>query len=416
MLVSVDDMAPRKAPAAPAVVPSSRGSGRVQKPSRILREEARIAREEAQAVDFPQLSWTSDDNALTSELFNVLDDFPSIRRGLWPREREIIPRSEQGKTKTIWYQELAVVLLEHRDLFRPYLFTVDNEPNKSGRVYYGTVVKNRVMRLVAIYKKAKEKLGVTGGGTITEEDVNRPDHQLYDTWKEVKKTCPFFWKMRELTSERFDDVPEAITNSRARLDNNLMLPRRNDPDAREMTEGNESDDELTPGTGAMDDANDDGDEEDILRDDLDATQGRPRPPADPPQPSQIPSSQAAVVPSQNQISRQNNVSTPTPRRRPAGAFAEWTNGFVTTISTQSDNKKAAALAREDNRRLEIESRERVDTMRVNFERELAKEKLILEQRRLRIDEARYGLPPHPEPLAGGFGDGLLNGGIDFGLS
>lgn len=76
-------------------------------------------------------------------------------------------------------------------------------------------------RLEKGFKEARENLGITGGG-LPNEDAIWPEGEVRDKWEQVKITCPWYFRMKALVEDRFDDIGAAITNSGEGIDLDLM--------------------------------------------------------------------------------------------------------------------------------------------------------------------------------------------------
>lgn len=60
--------------------------------------------------------------------------------------------------------------------------------------------------------KSKQTLGITGAGRVN-EDIWEGNNKISNKSDEVKQICPWFFKLRDMVEDRFDDVGAAITSS-----------------------------------------------------------------------------------------------------------------------------------------------------------------------------------------------------------
>lgn len=62
-------------------------------------------------------------------------------------------------------------------------------------------------------ERAKETLRITGAGLPNEDAIWDEPDTIQNKWEEVKKVCPWFYRMRDMVEDRFDDIGAAIANS-----------------------------------------------------------------------------------------------------------------------------------------------------------------------------------------------------------
>lgn len=156
----------------------------------------------ARGASFPQVPWSAHDRTLTWELITILEKNNFVKRAIWPGPGD----ATVGKTKTTAYKELAVKLFGEKREYRDFM------AQREGKDFYATSVKGHLGRIQDTYKKAKEQLGVTGAGLLNENDI-WPNSGLSDKWHEVKATCPYFYRLRDLLGERLNVSDHCITNS-----------------------------------------------------------------------------------------------------------------------------------------------------------------------------------------------------------
>ena len=146
-------------------------------------------------------------------IFTVLEEDDTIWRGIWPRKGD----SVSGKSKSTHYKNLAQKVLVSEPEFQPLVTKNDGK----AAIHFGTFVKNQMARLEKGFKEAWENLGITGGG-LPNEDAIWPEGEVWDKWEQVKITCPWYFRMKALVEDRFDDIGAAIINSREGIDLDLM--------------------------------------------------------------------------------------------------------------------------------------------------------------------------------------------------
>lgn len=91
--------------------------------------------------------------------------------------------------------------------------------------HYRMTVKNQISKLEKGFKTAKEMLRVTGLGLLHEGEI-REDTELMSIWKEVEQFCSWFYRMKSMVEDRFDDIGVAITNSGGEIELDLMRKRK----------------------------------------------------------------------------------------------------------------------------------------------------------------------------------------------
>lgn len=167
--------------------------------------------EVAASITYPALHWTAENFGLTWAMITVLSEFDAIRRTIWPREGD----AATGKTKAEAHGDLAIRLLENIPQYTDYVHTPE------GVKHYGRMIKGKVTKLQEQYDAAKERLGVTGAGLPTEEAIWAKS-ELRNVWDAVKRTCPYFYELRDLIGNRTSVCDHAITNSEMGTVTNFM--------------------------------------------------------------------------------------------------------------------------------------------------------------------------------------------------
>lgn len=182
----------------------------------------------ARGASYPQVSWSANDRALTWELITILEENNYLKRAIWrgPEEATV------GKTKTTTYKELAIKLFGEKLEYRNHMKL------QAGKDFYATSVKGQIGRIESAYKKAKQELGVTGAGLLTENEI-WPNSELSDKWHQIKATCPYFYRLRDLLGERFNVSDHCITNSAQDLPeiDDLMTRRAGETSVLEDVDG-----------------------------------------------------------------------------------------------------------------------------------------------------------------------------------
>lgn len=160
---------------------------------------------------YPPVAWNADDKRLVKEIFTILKVKSTIRKGIWPRKGE----NSGGKSKISHFNALA------RKLFQGEAQIKDLLKEDKAVIHYGTTVKNQVARHEKGCKRGKETLGVTGAGLPHEDDIHEGSY-IMDKWHNVWILCPWFYQMKHLVDDRFDDIGAAITNSGEDIDLDAM--------------------------------------------------------------------------------------------------------------------------------------------------------------------------------------------------
>lgn len=135
-------------------------------------------------------------------MITALGEFDAIRQTIWPREGD----AATGKTKAKAHGDLAVRLLENIPQYTNHVHTPE------GVKHYRRMIKGKITKLQEQYDAAKERLGVTGAGLPTEEAI-WPKSELRNVCDAVKRTCPYFYELRDLIGNRTSVCDHATTNS-----------------------------------------------------------------------------------------------------------------------------------------------------------------------------------------------------------
>ncbi|MCJ1469693.1 hypothetical protein MMC07_008329 [Pseudocyphellaria aurata] len=360
------------------------------------------------AQSYPTLRWNANNKRLIHELFNVLDDAPSIRKGLWPRRGE----SVSGGAKVIHRKNLARKLLESDPVFAVHV------NNPIGLSHFEKAIKSQIWRLEKSWKKAKDTLGVTGAG-LPDEDAIGNEGPVRDKWEEVKDICPWFFRMRDMVEDRFDDFGAAITNSEtdAILDATQRGDRRRHHQDTDMETDRVDMDRKSLGNGG----NDDDDHNDAAeKDGYECHVINPTPTTAAKRllfKSSTPTASGSA-PSQSALSPSNPKSC---SRRKSTALSELTEAWRHNSVMKNKRKRLRHIEIEETKRLEskeitrrLESQQAADARRQVAEdrrqeaedrrqerkERMAMRRLALEERRIALEEVqlRDGVSESWQPI------------------
>ena len=331
----------------------------------------------------PPIVWTADNRRLIYQLFTILEENSSIRKGIWPRKGE-----HGNKSKTVNYRNLA------RKLFAQETDIGNRLDDPKVLAHYGMTIKNQLSKLEKGFKTAKDMLRVTGSGLLHEGEI-REDTELMSIWKEVELCCPWFYRMKNMVEDRFDDIGAAITNSGGEIEVDLMGKRK----SATPNEAGNPQAPLPPDTGL--DGNLDGNsppwpsnnEEDDISDveDLGSQQ-----PSQFPDPSPTPSSskKPAHRPSVFAFSSHQNGGL---RKKPA-LLDQLTDGLEKVRVAKYERKRAfdAGVQEterikilEETKRIAIREESEVQKRRIETEKELENRRLALQEREMALCEKEY---------------------------
>lgn len=170
-------------------------------------------------VTVPALKWATENYKLTFHLIEVLSDYPSLRKGIWPGVGERV----SGTSKIKCCQDIAKRLLLEHEVYGP-----DVQNKGEGLQAYGQSVKHQVQKMETTWKAAYKMLQVTGAGLDHEDEIwpTPEGDKLRDVWQEVKKKCPYFYELKPFVKERLTATDEAIGNSTDPIDISGILKDR----------------------------------------------------------------------------------------------------------------------------------------------------------------------------------------------
>ncbi len=169
---------------------------------------------------YPPVACNAEDKPLVKEIFTILEKNSAIRKGIWPRRGE----NSGGKSKISHFKILAKKLFYNKLAIKTFL------KDEKAVTHYGNAVKFQVARMEKGWKKAKITLTLTGAGLPHEDDIHEGSY-IMDKWHEVRVLCPWFYQMKNLVDDRFDDIGAAIINSGEDIDIDIMNTNRKTPES-----------------------------------------------------------------------------------------------------------------------------------------------------------------------------------------
>ncbi len=89
-------------------------------------------------ITVPALKWATENYKLTFHLIEVLSDYPSLRKGIWPGVGERV----SGTSKIKCCQDIAKRLLLEHDVYSPHV-----QNKREGLQAYGQSVKHQVQKM-----------------------------------------------------------------------------------------------------------------------------------------------------------------------------------------------------------------------------------------------------------------------------
>lgn len=169
-------------------------------------------------TEIPPLKWIADDHALVYSLINILIQYPALRKNIWPAPGE----KGSGKTKTVYFQDVADRLLAGQEPYNTFVRTTE------GRKAYGKSVGYQLRTMASKWRSARDELGVTGAGLNHETEIweDEQGEPLRDIWTRVKQTCPYFYALKPLLGERMSVTDHAVNNSDEHPDTGSLMTRK----------------------------------------------------------------------------------------------------------------------------------------------------------------------------------------------
>ncbi len=170
-------------------------------------------------VTVPAIKWAADDYKLTFQLIEVLSDYPSLRKGIWPGVGERVT----GTSKIKCCQDIAKRLFSVHEVYGPYV-----QNKREGIQTYGQSVKHQVQKMETTWKAEYKMLQITGAGLDHEDEIwpTPASDKLRDIWEEVKKKSLYFYELKPFVQERLTVTDEAIGNNTDPIDNSGILRDR----------------------------------------------------------------------------------------------------------------------------------------------------------------------------------------------
>ncbi len=141
-----------------------------------------------------------------------------IQKGIWPRKGE----NSGEKSKISHFKILTKKLFHNKPAIKTFL------KDEKAVTHYRNAVKNQVARMEKGWKKAKITLTVTGAGLPHKDDIYEGLY-IMDKWHKVRVLYPWFYRMKNLVDDQFDDIEAAITNSEKDIDIDIMNTNRKTP-------------------------------------------------------------------------------------------------------------------------------------------------------------------------------------------
>ena len=234
---------------------------------------------------------------------------------------------------------------------------------------------------------------------------------IMDKWHEVRVLCPWFYRMKLLVDDRFDDIGAAITNSGEAIDLDVMNTNRKTsksatpllpsqpPFDPNLAADNENEEEIE--WEKTDDENQDGNNK----------QGTDNLSLNTPQ---SPATRSGTPYSQG-TSITPTVSSAISRRRP-GVLRDLTDSLKEIGIAKNKQKKLNDAAMQETQRIEIREKAEVEKKRLDIERELEVRRLALEERqqafreKMALEARRYTRrPSNSHPGSSHSGNTSVNG-------
>lgn len=105
------------------------------------------------------------------------------------------------KSKLIYYKNSAPKIFVSNPKFQ--LFITKNDGKAA--TYLETSVTNQMGQLKKRFKEAWENLEITDG-SLSNKNAIWPKSKVLDKWKQVKITCPWYFCIKALMKDRFDNI------------------------------------------------------------------------------------------------------------------------------------------------------------------------------------------------------------------
>ncbi len=170
-------------------------------------------------VTVPAIKWAANDYKLTFQLTEVLSDYLSFRKGIWPGVGYRVTSTSKIKC----CQDIAKRFFSKHEVYGPYV------QNKRESIQaYGKSVKHKVQKMGTTWKAAYKMLQITCCGLDHEDDIwpTPAGNKLRDIWKEMKTKYPYFYELKPFVQERLTATDKAIGNSKDSIDSSEILRYR----------------------------------------------------------------------------------------------------------------------------------------------------------------------------------------------
>ena len=97
-------------------------------------------------------------------------------------------------------------LLQDHEVYGEYIKT------EEGLKVYAQSVKTQIHTTEIKWREAKINLGVIGGGLNHKNEIWKDEkgQKVCDKWEKVKKSCPYYYELKRLLSERLIATDHAI--------------------------------------------------------------------------------------------------------------------------------------------------------------------------------------------------------------
>ncbi|KAJ3767428.1 hypothetical protein FB446DRAFT_775574 [Lentinula raphanica] len=160
---------------------------------------------------FP-VDWTPE---LSLSMLTIILEDREIKMGLYPGAgQHASTKNGGGKPKTDHQFAIAEALWKHES-FWPQGKAMTTKV----RTQICNKIKNRLSKMEKEVRIINEKMGQTGQGMTSKDEIDVSlDNQLTRTWKEVEKTCPWYFEMKGLVAERPSRNPVGLGNSESGID------------------------------------------------------------------------------------------------------------------------------------------------------------------------------------------------------
>ncbi|KAJ7587485.1 hypothetical protein C8J56DRAFT_1164966 [Mycena floridula] len=159
------------------------------------------------------------DKEVQCTLIVAIEDDADIKQALFPPPGQGTLKTN-GKPKTDSYLALAHAVFDDHPFYGPMLAGATTAAAKSGWV---NKIKNKIDKLRKKTNEHTADMGETGAGLEREEDINMDLNNAFTTkWAKIKATDPWYWRMRELISQRPNSVLVGIGSNDAPINYGVL--------------------------------------------------------------------------------------------------------------------------------------------------------------------------------------------------